>query len=55
MGYDHRAVKVKKTEKIMAIMTFNRERERNYIREIVRATERNNRSRSARNKGEKDE
>jgi hypothetical protein len=51
MGYDFRAVKVKKLDKILAIMTFNKQRERLYIRETVKCLERNAHTRSARNKG----
>ena len=55
MAYDPRAVKIKKAEKVVAIMGFNQERERHYIREAVKSAERNARMRSARNKGDKEE
>ena len=55
MGYDPKAVRVKKAEKAMAILTFNKERERHFIREIVVAESRNTRSKSARNRGDKTE
>lgn len=55
MGYDPRAVKIKKAEKVVAIMSFNKERERHYVREAVKSAERNARMRSARNKGDKEE
>ena len=55
MGYDPRAVKVKKAEKVVAIMSLNRERERHFIREAVKSSERNARVRSAKNKGDKEE
>jgi len=55
MAYDSRAVKVKKAEKIIAIMSFNQDRERHYIREIVKAEQRNTRMRSARNRGKDEE
>ena len=55
MGYDPRAVKIKKAEKVVAIMSFNKERERHYVREAVKSSERNARTRSAKNKGDKDE
>lgn len=55
MGYDPKSVKVKKAEKAIAILMFNLEKERHYIRETVIAQEKNNRTRSSRNKGDKDE
>jgi hypothetical protein len=55
MGYDAKAVKVKKGDKIVAILTFDRERERHYIRETVKSLEKNSRIRSARNRGKEDE
>lgn len=39
MGYDSRAVKIHKTEKIMALLSFNKERERHLIREFVKVKE----------------
>lgn len=51
MGYDAKAVKIKKLDKISALLTFNKERERHYIRETVRCLERNAHSRSIKNKG----
>ena len=55
MGYDAKAVKVKKGDKIVAILTFDRERERHYIRETVKSFEKNSRIRSAKNRGKEDE
>lgn len=55
MGYDSKSVKVKKGDKIVAILSFNRERERHYIRETVKCLEKNVRSRSARNRGKDEE
>ena len=59
MGYDSRAVKIHKTEKTMAIMSFNKDRERHLIREFVKIKERSAKTRSAktrsaRNRGDKD-
>ena len=55
MGYDPRAVRVKKAEKAMAILTYNKDRERHFIREIAQAEAKNSRSKSAKNRGEKEE
>lgn len=55
MGYDPRAIKIKKGEKIVAILSFNKERERHLVREFTKCAEKNARLRSARNKGENDE
>lgn len=55
MGYDSKSVKVKKGDKIAALMTFNRDRERHYIRETVRCLEKNARMRSSRNRGKDEE
>lgn len=55
MGYDSRSVKVKKGDKILALLSFNKDRERHYIRETVRCLEKNARMRSARNKGKDEE
>lgn len=55
MGYDSRAVKVAKIDKIMAIMTFNKDRERHYIKQTVKCLEKNAKTKSARNRGSKDE
>jgi len=55
MSYDPRAVKIKKAEKISAILTFNKERKNLFIREAVKSAEKNARMRSARNKGDKEE
>lgn len=55
MGYDSKSVKVKKGDKIIALMTFNRERERHYIRQIVKCLENSARSRSARNRSKDSE
>jgi hypothetical protein len=54
MGYDSRAVKIHKSEKTMAIMSFNKEVERHLIREFVKIKERSAKTRSARNRGDKD-
>jgi hypothetical protein len=54
MGYDSRAVKIHKTEKTMAILSFNKEIERHLIREFVKVKERAAKTRSARNRGDKD-
>lgn len=55
MGYDPRAVRVKKAEKAMAILMFNKDKERHFIKETVIAESKNTRSKSARNRGEKEE
>jgi hypothetical protein len=55
MGYDSRAVKIHKMEKTMAILSFNKERERHLIREFVKVKEQSARIRSSRNRGNKDE
>jgi hypothetical protein len=54
MGYDSRAVKIHKTEKTMAILSFDKERERHLIREFVRIKEKTAKTRTARNRGDKD-
>jgi len=53
MGYDPRAVRVKKAEKAMAILMFNKDKERQFIRETVVAESKNTRAKSSRNRGEK--
>lgn len=55
MAYDPRAVKIKKADKAAAILMYNHERERHFIREMVKVEEKAARTRSARNKGERDE
>lgn len=55
MGYDSRAVKIHKMEKTMAILSFDKERERHLIRELVRVKERAAKTRTAKNRGEKEE
>lgn len=55
MGYDSKSVKVKKGDKIIAILGFNKDRERHYIKEMVKCLEKNARMRSARNRGKDDE
>jgi hypothetical protein len=55
MGYDAKAVKIKKAEKVIAIMSFHKERERHFIREAVKSSETQLRVRSSRNKGDKNE
>lgn len=54
MAYDPRAVKIKKATKAIALLSFNKEIERFFIREMVKVEERNARTRSSRNRGEKD-
>lgn len=54
MAYDPRAVRIKKAEKAAAILTYNYERERLFIRELVKIEERAARTRSSRNRGERD-
>lgn len=54
MGYDSRAVKIHKMEKAMAILCFDKERERHLIRELVKVKSQAARSRSAKNRGDKD-
>jgi hypothetical protein len=54
MGYDPRAVRVKKAEKVTAIMMFNKDRERHFIKETVVAESKNTRAKSARNRSEKE-
>lgn len=54
MAYDSRAVKIHKMEKTMAILSFNKERERHLIREFVKVKETMARTRTARNRN-KDE
>lgn len=55
MGYDPKAVKVKKSEKALAILMFNKERERFFIRETVKSEAKNTRMKSSRNRGKDDE
>jgi hypothetical protein len=55
MGYDSKSVKVKKGDKIIALLSFNKDRERHYIRETAKCLEKNARMRSARNKGKDEE
>ena len=55
MGYDPRAVKIHKMEKTMAILSFDKERERHLIREFVKVKQQSARTRSVRNKGEKEQ
>ena len=55
MGYDSRAVKIHKMEKTMAILSFNKDKERHLIREFVKIKERSAMTRSARNRGAKDD
>ena len=54
MAYDSRAVKIKKEVKAAATLTFNKERAKHYIKEMVKVEERAARSRTSRNRGEKD-
>lgn len=55
MAYDARAVKIKKADKAAAILMFDYDKERLYIREMVKVEEKNARTRSSRNRGEKEE
>jgi hypothetical protein len=55
MGYDPRAVRVKKAEKVSAILMFNKDKERHFIRETVIAESKNTRAKSSRNRGDKEE
>lgn len=55
MGYDSRAVKIHKMEKAMAILSFDKDRERHLIRELVKVKEQSARIRSTRNRSGKDE
>ena len=55
MGYDSRAVKIHKMEKTMAILSFDKERERHLIRELVKVKEQLSRTRTARNRGKDEE
>lgn len=52
MGYDSRAVKIDKMEKAMAILSFDKDRERHLIREFVKVKQRAAKTRSSRNKDE---
>ncbi len=54
MAYDPRAVKIKKADKAAAILTYNKDLERHFIREMVKVEEKAARTRSARNRGDKD-
>ena len=55
MGYDSRAVKIHKMEKAMAILSFDKERERHLIRELVKVKQQSARTRSARNRNKDEE
>ena len=55
MAYDSRAVKIKKADKAMAILLFNKDRERFMIRSLVKVEENATRTRSSRNRGDKKE
>jgi|LakMenEpi03Aug12_release.lakeMendotaPanAssembly.Ray.scaffolds.fasta_scaffold313443_3 hypothetical protein len=55
MGYDPKAVRVKKADKAIAILTYNKDRERHFIREMAQAEAKNNRAKSAKNRGAKEE
>jgi predicted patatin/cPLA2 family phospholipase len=54
MGYDSKAVRVKKGDKVIAALSFNKDRERHYIRETVKCLAKNIKARSAKNRGDKD-
>lgn len=54
MGYDSKAVRVKKGDKIIAALRFDKDKERHYIRETVKCLTKNMKVRSARNRGDKD-
>lgn len=55
MAYDPRSVKIKKEVKAAAILMYNHEKERHFIREMVKVEEKNARTRSSRNRGNKEE
>ena len=55
MAYDPRAVKIKKEVKAMAALMYNKERGRHLIKEMVIVEERAARTRTARNRGDKEE
>jgi len=55
MSYDPRAVKIHKMEKAMAILSFNKDRERHLIREFVKIKEQSARIRSSRNRSKDEE
>jgi hypothetical protein len=52
MGYDPKAIKVKKGDKVISALMFDQNRKRHYVCEVVKATEKNNRFKSPRNKGQ---
>lgn len=54
MGYDPRAVQVKKAEKAMAILMYGKERERHFIREFVKVKQQLDRTRTTRNRGKEE-
>lgn len=54
MGYDSKAVRVKKAEKALAILCYNKELGRHLIKEFAAAEAKNTKARSARNRGDKD-
>lgn len=54
MSYDSKAVKIKKATKAIASLSFNKEMERFYIREMTKIEEKNMRVRTSRNKGDKE-
>ncbi len=53
MAYDSRAIRVKKADKVVATMMFDKDKKRHFIREMVTAESRNAKSKSARNRGDK--
>lgn len=55
MGYDPRAVKIHKMEKTMAILSFDKDRERHLIREFTKVKQQASRTRTARNRGEQEQ
>lgn len=55
MAYDSRAVKIKKEFKALATMTMNKEKKNHFIREMTKVEERASHTRTARNRGNKEE
>jgi DUF971 family protein len=55
MGYDPRAVKIHKMEKTLAILSFDKERERHLIRELVKVKENAARIRTTKNRNKEEE
>lgn len=55
MAYDPRAIKIKKEVKTIAAMMFNRDKGNHFIREMTRVEEKAARTRTSRNRGDKEE